>query len=346
MVTSVTGGYSAVEDERFGEAPVLRVRDLTVVLSGAGDSIRPVNNVSLEVHAGESIGVVGESGSGKTVLCKTIMGLLGSSGTTVTGEVMFGERNLLKLDEEALRGVRGSAIGMIFQDPMSALNPVVRIGRQISEVLCAHKGMTRRQAKETSIGILKSVGISEAERRMRQYPHELSGGMRQRVVIAMAIACKPAVLLADEPTTALDVTVQAQILDLIRSIQERNRTALVLVTHDLSIVAGRTDVVAVMYAGRVVEIAPTVALFSNMKMPYTQALFQAAPRLDMKQGSRLVTIPGVPADLRVATTGCAFAARCSRAQDRCRSETPPLESIDDPKHKVACWYPLEHRVGL
>lgn len=330
-------------EEAPGSGLVLQVRDLTVAMSGAGGSIRPVNGVSLDVRGGESIGIVGESGSGKSVLCKTIMGLLGSAGTTITGEIAFDGRDLLRLTEDELRAVRGAGIGMIFQDPMSALNPVVRIGRQISEVLRAHKGMTRAQARETAIGVLKAVGISDAERRMRQYPHQLSGGMRQRVVIAMAVACRPLVLLADEPTTALDVTVQAQILDLIESIQEGSNTALLLVSHDLSVVAGRTDIVAVMYAGRIVELAPTRVLFADMKMPYTQALFNAAPSLEMRRGSRLVTIPGLPPDLSVATAGCPFAPRCSRVQDRCRREAPPLESVGSPKHKVACWFPLEDR---
>lgn len=336
LTTSVDAG----EGEGSGSA-VLQVRDLTVVLKTTRGTIRPLEGVSLDVHGGESIGIVGESGSGKTVLCKAIMGLMGSSGTVMSGEICFRGRNLVRMTEDELRKVRGSGFGMIFQDPMSALNPVVRVGRQISEVLRAHKGMNRSQARQAAIGVLKAVGIPEAERRMRQYPHQLSGGMRQRVVIAMAIACRPAVLLADEPTTALDVTVQAQILDLIASIQAAGNTSLLLVSHDLSVVAGRTDTVAVMYAGRIVELAPTQVLFDEMKMPYTRALFRAAPSLDMGRGTRLETIPGPPPDLRITATGCAFAPRCSRARERCKREVPPLEEAGSSQHKVACWYPLE-----
>ncbi|HEY4028535.1 MAG TPA: ABC transporter ATP-binding protein [Candidatus Dormibacteraeota bacterium] len=311
----------------------------THFLTGRG-AVRAVDGVSLAVERGRTLGVVGESGSGKTVLARSIMGLLPTTNVRREGRVTFDGRELTGMSPAELREIWGAELSMVFQDPMTSLNPVVRIGRQITETMRFHLGIRESEARARAVELLRSVGIPDPERRLREHPHQLSGGMRQRVTIAIALACGPRMLLADEPTTALDVTVQAQILNLLGRQQRELHMAMVLVTHDLGVVAGRTDDIAVMYAGRIVELAPTAVLFSDMRMRYTQALFRSIPRVTDPGHRRLVAIGGRPPDLAARAPGCSFAPRCRYARDRCWAETPPLADAG-PGHQFACWYPVE-----
>jgi oligopeptide/dipeptide ABC transporter ATP-binding protein len=318
--------------------PLLEVTDLrTHFLTGRG-AVRAVDGVSFTLERGRTLGVVGESGSGKTVLSRSIMGLLPTHNVHRDGEVAYEGRPLSGLAPAELREIWGAEISMVFQDPMTSLNPVVRIGRQITESMRFHLGISPAEQHERAAELLRSVGIPEPERRLRAYPHELSGGMRQRVTIAIALACGPKLLLADEPTTALDVTVQAQILSLLGRQQRERFMAMILVTHDLGVVAGRTDDIAVMYAGRIVERAPTSVLFSDMRMRYTQALFRSIPRITDRGHRRLQAIGGRPPDLVAPVKGCSFAPRCQFARERCHTDTPPLMEAA-PGHAYACWYP-------
>ena len=301
--------------------------------------VRAVDGVDLTISRGRSLGIVGESGSGKTVLSRSIMGLLPSSAIR-SGSARYDGNELIGLSLGEMRRFWGREMAMVFQNPMVSLNPVMRIGDQIAEPLRIHLQMSRTDARDTALQLLDEVHIPEAARRLRQYPHELSGGMRQRVVIAIALACGPAVLFADEPTTALDVTVQSQILDLIAERRRDRNMALVLVTHDLGVVAGHTDDIAVMYAGRIVERAPTRELFANVKMPYTLALLRSIPRLDDEPHTRLHAISGRPPDLIDPPAGCRFAPRCAYAREKCHVETPPLQTTENPDHVYACWYPV------
>ena len=323
-----------------GVGPVLEVRNLKTHFQTERGMVHAVDGVSLTAEPGKVVGIVGESGSGKTVLARSIMGLLPRQGVFRSGEVLLAGRTISGLPESELRAIRGLEIGMVFQDSMSSLNPVVKIGRQITEGLEYHKGMHTAEARRLSLALLKSVEVPDPERRLDEYPHQLSGGMRQRVAIAMALACEPKVLLADEPTTALDVTVQAHVLDLLKDLQEDRAMAMILVTHDLGVVATRADEIVVMYAGQVVERAPTRVLFREMQMPYTQALLRSVPRIDGPRHATFVTIGGRPPDLTNPPPGCRFAPRCSRAQDRCRSEDPPLTAGRTIGHEFACWFPL------
>ncbi|HYW24614.1 MAG TPA: ABC transporter ATP-binding protein, partial [Terriglobales bacterium] len=303
--------------------------------------VRAVDGVSFAVAPGETLAVVGESGCGKSVTALSILRLIPSPpGRIVGGAIRFAGRDLLGLGEAAMRRVRGNEISMIFQEPMTSLNPVLTIGRQIAETLTLHQGLDRAAALDRAADMLRRVHIPEVRRRLGEYPHQLSGGMRQRVMIAIALACGPKLLFADEPTTALDVTVQAQILDLLQQQQRERFMAMVLVTHDLGVVAGRTDDIAVMYAGRIVERAPTRSLFEHTRMPYTQALLRAIPRLDHDSHTRLLAIGGRPPDLVDPPPGCRFAPRCDRVRDRCREDEPPLGADSDPGHQFACWYPV------
>ena len=320
--------------------PLLEVSDLRTHFLTARGALRAVDGVSLTLERGRTLGVVGESGSGKTVLVRSIMGLLPTHNVARGGEVTFDGRRLTGLSPAELREIWGAEIGMVFQDPMTSLNPVVRIGRQITETMAFHLRLPHAEARAKAADLLRSVGIPEPERRLRAYPHELSGGMRQRVTIAIALACGPQLLLADEPTTALDVTVQAQILSLLARQQRERFMAMILVTHDLGVVAGRTDEIAVMYAGRIVERAPTTVLFSDMRMRYTQALFRSIPRITDPGHRRLLAIGGRPPDLVAPPTGCSFAPRCRYARERCHAEAPPLTEAG-PGHAYACWYPAE-----
>ncbi|MBA3606695.1 MAG: ABC transporter ATP-binding protein [Acidimicrobiia bacterium] len=325
---------------RVESGTLLEVADLRTHFRTPRGLVKAVDGVDLTIDRGQALGVVGESGSGKTVLSRSVMGLLGGKSLVRTGSVRFAGQELIGLPTKQMRHIWGSEMAMIFQDPMSSLNPLMRIGEQIAEPLRVHLEMSNRTARETAERLLRDVKIPEAERRLKQYPHELSGGMRQRVMIAIALACGPTLLFADEPTTALDVTVQSQILDLIGEQRRERNMSLVLVTHDLGVVAGHTDVVAVMYGGRLVEQAPTRELFANVKMPYTEALLESIPKLEDVSHSRLRTIPGRPPDLVHPPTGCRFAPRCPYVRDRCRAEEPPLVSAERSDHLYRCWYPV------
>ncbi len=325
-----------------GSTPLLEVRDLVTHFRSPRGLVQAVNGVSFSLQRGRTLGIVGESGSGKSVLSRSIMGLNPRSTSIRSGQVVFEGRDISDLDDSAFRELWGKQMSMVFQDPMTSLNPVMRVGRQITESLRHHLDMDRDQAKQTAIELLRAVRIPEPERRLRAYPHEMSGGMRQRVVIAIALACGPKLLMADEPTTALDVTVQAQVLDLLDE-QRRDRfMGMILVTHDLGVVANHADEIAVMYAGRIVEKAPTSVLFHHMKMPYTQALLRAIPRIEMPSHTRLDAIGGRPPDLVNPPAGCAFSPRCPYAQERCFVDAPALQ-VDpaDPSHSFACHFPLE-----
>ncbi|GGQ85098.1 ABC transporter ATP-binding protein [Couchioplanes azureus] len=306
--------------------PLLDVRDLSVVFRRKG--ARPfaaVDGVGFSVQPGQTVGLVGESGCGKSVTSLAIMGLLPRRGTRVTGEVLFDGSDLLRLRPQELRDRRGRDIGMIFQDPLSSLNPVIPLGLQVAEVLERHQGRTRQAALREARALLDAVGIPDPARRLQEFPHQLSGGMRQRALIAIALACKPRLLIADEPTTALDVTIQAQILTLLKELVDRSGTALVMITHDLGIVAGLCDTVNVLYAGKVVERAGRHDLFADPRHPYTHGLLQSVPRLDADRGGRLHQIRGSVGDNIPWSEGCAFAPRCDRVNDACIGETVPLE---------------------
>jgi peptide/nickel transport system ATP-binding protein len=321
--------------------PLLELTDVTTHFKTPRGVVRAVDGVSFTLERGKALGIVGESGSGKTVLSRSIMGLLPPRGTVRGGSIRFEGREIGNLDRKQMRSVWGKEMAMIFQDPMTSLNPVMKIGKQIAEPLQIHLGMSKQHAWATAERLLQDVRIPEAGRRLDQYPHELSGGMRQRVMIAIALACGPTALFADEPTTALDVTVQAQILDLLGEQRRDRNMSLVLVTHDLGVVAGHTDDIAVMYGGRLVEKASTRRLFANMKMPYTEALLQSIPKLDDPSHTRLNAIGGRPPDLVNPPQGCRFAPRCPYVADKCVAEEPPLiEAEGDPGHVYRCWYPV------
>jgi peptide/nickel transport system ATP-binding protein len=332
--------YLEPSTPRGADQPLLEVVDLKTSFRTARGFVRAVDGVSLSVERGQTLGVVGESGSGKTVLSRSIMGLLPAHNVVREGHVYFEGQDLVGLRPPDMRHIWGAEIAMVFQDPMTSLNPVIKIGRQIGEGLRLHLKMSKDRARETAVELLRSVKIPEPERRLDQFPHELSGGMRQRVMIAIAIACGPKLLMADEPTTALDVTVQAHILDVLQEKQRERDMAMMLVTHDLGVVAGRTDEIAVMYAGKVVEKAPTRTLFAEMKMPYTEALLKSIPRIEYPSHTRLLAITGRPPDLVAPPPGCNFAPRCPYAQERCRVEEPPLMPADTPGHEFACWFPV------
>ena len=320
---------------------LLSVADLRVGFVTKRGTVNSVNGISFDLQRGKTLGIVGESGSGKSVTSKAIMGLLPKSKVERSGRVVYEGRDISELSQSGYGELWGTEMAMVFQDPMTSLNPVMKIGKQITESLRLKLGMDRGDAKETAIQLLSAVKIPAPERRFDEYPGQLSGGMRQRVVIAVALACGPKLLFADEPTTALDVTVQAQILDLLDEQQRDRFMGMVLVTHDLGVVAGRADEIAVMYAGEIVEKAPTASLFANLQMPYTEALLNSIPQLEYPSHTRLEAIAGRPPDLVDLPTGCPFAARCPYVQDRCRKEKPPLEEHPSaPGHYFACFYPV------
>lgn len=324
---------------------LIEVRDLETRFFTQDGVVRAVNGVSFHVNEGETVGIVGESGSGKSISMLSIMRLIPSPpGKIIGGEVIFEGRDLLKLDDEAMRKVRGNRIAMIFQDPMTALNPVLTVERQITEALRLHLGMNKQQARERAIALLQLVGIPAAQERIRSYPHQFSGGMRQRVTIAMALACNPKLLIADEPTTALDVTIQAQIVDLIKRLRDEIGMAIIWITHDLAFLAGLADRIIVMYAGQIVEQAPLKELYHNPRHPYTIGLLESIPRLDEKHRERLKPIEGLPPDLIHYPKGCPFAPRCRFAIEQCWEENPSLESVGE-NRKVACWVKPEGELG-
>ena len=316
---------------------LLEVRDLTTYFFTGAGVVRAVDRVSFELAPGEAVGLVGESGCGKSVSALSIMGLVPSPpGRTVAGQVLFDGRDLLKLPEAELRRVRGGEIAMVFQDPMTSLNPVLPVGLQLVAALEFHRGASRRAARRRAIELLELVGIPAPARRIDDYPHQFSGGMRQRVMIAMAISCQPKLLIADEPTTALDVTIQAQILDLIGRLRRELGMAVILITHDLGVVAGMCDRVHVMYAGHIVESSDVVSVFRDPRHPYTLGLLRSVPRINEPRKEKLIPIEGLPPTLVGAQTGCPFAPRCPYRVARSDEANPPLEEVA-PGHMVACW---------
>ena len=313
---------------------VLEVHNLSTRFATPDGEVLAADEVDFTIGPGESLGVVGESGSGKTQIFLSVMGLLAKNGRS-TGSVRYQGQEILNLPAARLNQIRGDKVGMIFQDPMTSLNPFLKISRQMTEVLREHKGIGEAEARKQGIAMLDLVGIPEAARRFDMYPHEFSGGMRQRVMIAMTLLCQPDLLIADEPTTALDVTVQAQILELLRRLKRELGMAIALVTHDLGVVAGLCERVMVMYAGRVVEMAPAGQLFRDPQHPYTKGLLLSMPRLDETVATELATIPGQPPNLQALPKGCVFADRCGYAFDRCRVERPVLADCG-PGHRKAC----------
>jgi peptide/nickel transport system ATP-binding protein len=319
---------------------LLEISDLQTVIKGRRREVRAVAGVSLEVAQGEVLGIVGESGSGKTMTAMSVLRLLPPGGAVTGGRVRFDGTDLLSLPESEIRKVRGDGIGVVFQDPLSSLNPTMSVGEQIAEAVLLHRPVGRAAALERAVEVLGLVGLPQPRERISEYPHQLSGGMRQRVMIAIALACEPRLLIADEPTTALDVTIQKQILNLLDRLRQQLGMSVILVTHDLGVIAGHTDRVAVMYAGRVVETATTDDLFARARHPYTVALFEALPDGGARPAQRLRTIPGMPPDLSRPLTGCPFAPRCRNAADRCRAEEPGLADSGD-GHSFACFFPVD-----
>ncbi len=320
----------------MAQNPILSFQDLkTHFFTGHGVA-KAVDGVSMDLGEGETLGIVGESGSGKTVTCLSVLRLVPSPGRIVGGRILFEGRDLAGLAERELQQVRGKQIGMVFQDPMTSLNPFLTIGDQVAEPLLVHDRLSRREARRRAAELLGKVGIPEPASRLSDYPHRFSGGMRQRVMIAMALIGNPKVLIADEPTTALDVTIQAQVLELFRKLKEEFGTAILLITHNLGVVAGMADRVAVMYAGRVVEMAETEELFTNPRHPYTIALLRAVPRLEYGSRQRLEPIAGTPPDLTRLPAGCSFYDRCPFRQKRCQEEAPSLAAVGE-QHLASCW---------
>jgi peptide/nickel transport system ATP-binding protein len=322
-----------------GSEPLLSVRDLTVTFRRSGEEpFVAVDGVSFDVRPGQTVGLVGESGCGKSVTSLAIMGLLPTRGVTVEGEVLFNGADLLTESRDQMRDRRGRDLGMIFQDPLSSLNPVVPIGLQVTEVLERHRGLSRKAATPIAREMLDKVGIPDPDRRLKDYPHQLSGGMRQRALIAMALACEPRLLIADEPTTALDVTIQAQILALLKELVEDTGTALIMITHDLGVVAGLVDRVNVLYGGKIVERGDRHPLFAEPRHPYTNGLLGSIPRLDGSRGERLRPIPGSVADNLPWTSACAFAPRCPNAIDECVQRMPEL--VEEGSRALRCFNPV------
>jgi oligopeptide/dipeptide ABC transporter ATP-binding protein len=317
---------------------LLEIDNLQTYFFSSAGVVKAVDGISFDVNQGETIAVVGESGCGKSVSALSILRLVAEPpGRIVGGSIRFQDRDLLKLNDEEIREVRGKDIAMVFQEPMTSLNPVLTIGLQLTETMQQHLGMNREQASARAIELLSMVGISDPERRLRQYPHHFSGGMRQRVMIAMALCCQPRLIIADEPTTALDVTVQAQILELMKDLTRRLGVALIIITHNLGIVARYADRVNVMYAGRIIESGTAREIYHHPHHPYTLALLRSVPRIDQPRRARLDPVQGQPPDLSRLGGGCAFQPRCASAVARCANQSPPLEQIDGDAHLAACW---------
>ena len=318
---------------------LLEVKNLETSFKTNVGEVHAVRGVSFYLNQGEALGIVGESGCGKSVTMMSIMRLIDSNGKIVNGDIIFDGKDISKVKDSEMNSIRGNDIGMIFQDPMTSLNPVYTIGDQLMEPLLKHKGMSKEEARKEAIEMLGLVGIPSPEKRMKHYPHEFSGGMRQRAMIAIALACNPKILLADEPTTALDVTIQAQIMDLIKDLQDKFQTAVVLVTHDLGVVADVADRIQVMYSGLIVERGTVDEIFYNAQHPYTWALLQSVPRLDTKNKAKLYSLNGTPPDLLKPPVGCPFAARCEYAMNICKEAMPEATKMSD-SHEVSCW--LKH----
>src|ERR1035437_5651326 len=324
-------------------APVLEIQNLSTHIKLTSSVVQAVGNIDLQVDAGETLGVVGESGCGKSMTGLSIMGLLPPGGSIVNGSIKLNDRELVGLKDEELRRIRGNDIAMIFQDPLTSLDPTKTIGYQVGEPVRLHRNASKAEALDRAVEVLNLVGLPRPKERLKDYPHQLSGGLRQRVMIAMALACEPKLLIADEPTTALDVTIQAQILALLRDLKERLGMAMLLITHDMGVIAGHADRVNVMYAGRVVESASTVDLFENMRHPYTEALLASIPRLDQRSDAVLYSIPGLPPDLSHPPAWCRSPPRCRYATTRCHEEEPLLTGSSD--HQYACFNPVANSVS-
>ncbi len=320
-------------------APLLAVEDLEVRFQTARGTVHAVNGISFDISPGETLGIVGESGCGKSVTSLALLGILARNGRVTGGRALFGDRDLLQLDDAELRAIRGREIAMIFQDPMTSMNPVLTIGRQIREPLETHFGLDRKEADARTVELLDQVGIPSPDLRLKDYPHQFSGGMRQRAMIAMALACEPKLLIADEPTTALDVTIQAQILSLLRDLVAERDTALIMITHDLGVVAGMCERVNVMYGGLFMETGSADAVFARPRHPYTLGLLQSVPRLDAARRQPLKPIEGQPRDMLSAPSACPFQPRCSYEVEESRREVPPLRELE-PGHFVACFNPV------
>lgn len=318
--------------------PILEIKNLKTRFYTQDGVVKAVNDVSYTMNIGEILGVVGESGCGKSVHALSMMQLVPDPpGKVTNGEIWFDGRDLLKLNEDQMQKVRGREIAMIFQDPMTSLNPVFTVGFQITEALLLHKDMTKNEAKDRAIDLLDLVGIPGAKQRLNDYPHQFSGGMRQRAMIAMGLSCEPKLLIADEPTTALDVTIQAQIIDLVKKLQDELGMAIMWITHDLGVVAELAHNINVMYAGSIIETGKIRNIYKQTRHPYTIGLLGSLPRLDDSPGTELVSIPGLPPDLVALPDGCPFAARCGYQIEQCINENPPLVEIDGTDHSVACW---------
>lgn len=316
---------------------LLQIKDLRVQFQTLEGTVHAVNGITYDLDTGQTLGIVGESGCGKSVSVLTVMGLIPEPpGKVAGGEVFYRNEDLLKMDKLEIQAIRGKEIAMVFQDPMTSLNPVLTIGRQLTEAQILHLGMTADEAEYQSVELLNRVGIPKPEERLDEYPHQFSGGMRQRVMMAMALSCLPSVLIADEPTTALDVTIQAQIVELTKRLRDEMDMAVIWITHDLAVIAELADRIIVMYAGFIVEEADVFQLFSNPLHAYTLSLLKSIPRVDQKIDDRLATISGFPPDNLVLPPGCSFAPRCDFCVDRCWAETPKLEVVE-PEHKIACW---------
>jgi peptide/nickel transport system ATP-binding protein len=322
-------------------APLLSVRDLRTWFDTPMGMVHSVDGVSFDLSRGELLGVVGESGSGKSVLCRSIMGLLPSVGVMRSGSVLFQGQELVGMDRAKLRDLWGDEMAMVFQDPSTSLNPVMRVESQMTDGLRRHRSLSKKEARDRALSLMQEVGIPDPVRQIRQYPHQFSGGMRQRLWIAIALSCEPALIFADEPTTALDVTIEAQVLDLLQTEQQERHMAMIMVTHNLGVLAGRADRVAVMYGGTILEIGTTRDLFVTPRSPYTAALLESVPRVTNPSHTRLSTIGGRPPRLVDPGPGCRFADRCPRVEERCRFEAPPLTSDGDGDgHAYACWNPV------
>ncbi len=320
-------------------APLIEIKNLNTRFFTTDGVVKAVNNVSYSMESGEILGVVGESGCGKSVHALSIMQLIPDPPGKITGgEIWFEGRNLLDLEESEMKKVRGRDIAMIFQDPMTSLNPVFTVGYQIVEAIRLHNDMTKKEARKRAGELLTLVGIPGAEARLDDYPHQFSGGMRQRAMIAMGLSCEPKLLIADEPTTALDVTIQAQIIDLVKKLQNELGMAIMWITHDLGVVAEMAERINVMYAGSIIESGNVRKIYKNTKHPYTIGLLGSLPRLDEAPGTELTSIPGLPPDLLALPKGCAFAARCTYRNEQCIAEKPPFVEIDGSSHAVACWH--------
>lgn len=337
--TTLQPELEADHSQNTSRAPILHVDDLRVTFGRGARSVKAVNGISYKLFAGSTLAIIGESGSGKSVSSRALLGLLPESAL-VEGSVYFGNQNLLALSESEMRRHRGSSLSMVFQDPRRALNPTMKLGSQVTEAVRAHQNMDRKAAKEVALDLLRMVRLPEPRQRFVEYPHQLSGGMRQRIAIAIALASNPRVLIADEATSSLDVTTQAQIMELLADLQGELGMGLIMISHDLGLAASYADEVLVMYAGRAVEQAPTRELFSHVRMPYTRALLDAIPRTDRPPHALFPQTPGQPPNLSKLPTGCPFSSRCAHVQDRCLTERPPFEE-HEADHRWACWYPIE-----